>query len=107
MISGARPGSIPDARLEPAPKLEVLLGHQSLALRRDGLGQVPEQELLSDGGGGKPDPRLHRGIEVGKLGTKPCLPDPLMHSDLLALILTSPTVMRPDGRPRKCRPAGA
>ena len=56
MISDARPGSIPGALLDPAPKLEVLLPHEPLALRRYRLGQVPEQELLSHRRGGKPDP---------------------------------------------------
>jgi hypothetical protein len=41
MISGARPGSIPGAQLEPSPELEVLFRHEPLALRRYGLRQVP------------------------------------------------------------------
>jgi hypothetical protein len=94
MISGARPGSIPDAQREPSPELEVLFRHEPLALGGYGLCQVPEQKLLSDRGGGKPDSRLHRGIEIGKLGPKSRFPDVLMHSDLLALPL----------RPEQARP---
>ncbi len=42
MISNARPGTIPDALLDPAPELEVVLTHESLPLRGYCLGQVPE-----------------------------------------------------------------
>jgi hypothetical protein len=111
MISGARPGSIPDAQREPSPELEVLFRHEPLALRRYGLGQVPKQKILSDRRGGKPDSRLHRRIEIGKLGPKSRFPDVLMHSDLLALPLrpeqadrgsrSTPTLMRSDGGSRK------
>jgi len=95
MISGARPGSIPGAQPNPSPELEVLFRHEPLALRRYGLCQVPEQKLLSDRRGGKPDSRLHRGIEIGELGPKSRFPDVLMHSDLPCFAVapgTGPTV---------------
>jgi hypothetical protein len=38
MISGARPVTIPDAVLDPAPELEVILTHQPLTLRSQLLG---------------------------------------------------------------------
>jgi hypothetical protein len=111
MISGARPGSIPGAQLDPSPELEVLCRHEPLALRRYGLCQVPYQELLSHRRGGEPDARLYRGIEIGELRPKSCLPNVLFHSDLLALPLRpekadlvpvpSLHVMRSEAVPRK------
>jgi hypothetical protein len=87
MISGARPGSIPGAQLAPSPKLEVVLGHEPLTLRRYGFGQVPQQKFLSHGRGGEPDPRLHRRIEIGKLRPKSRFPNVVLHRTSFAICL--------------------
>ena len=50
-------------RFWPAAKLEVLLCHQPLALRRRRRGQVPEQQLLADGR------RRHPDVPAAILGT--------------------------------------
>ena len=61
----------------PAPKFEVILRHQPLTLRGDGLGQVPEQELLSHGGGGKPDARAPLRDRVRQTRDEAAPPGPL------------------------------
>jgi len=91
MISSARPVSIPDAQLGSSAELEVLLPHEPLGLRRYGFCQVPQQELLPDRRGGKPDSRLHRGIEIGKLRPKACLPNSLLHRTSFSIRLGHPT----------------
>jgi hypothetical protein len=79
VVPGARPGSIPDAKLGPAAELEMLIGQEPLAFRRLGLGEVPEQELLAYRRSWKPDPRLQRRVQVGIFRPKSRLPDVPRH----------------------------
>ena len=79
MVPGARADSVTRAQREPAPELEVLLGHQPFALRCLGLSQMPQQELLADGRRGKPNPGFDCRIQIGVFRPKSSLPDALLH----------------------------
>jgi hypothetical protein len=79
VVARTGPGSVAGYKPGASAKLEVFLGQKALALGSDGLGQMPEQELLTYRGRRQPYSRLERWIQFGILRPKSRLPNIPLH----------------------------